>query len=403
MRILMLGWEFPPKRGGGVGVACHGIATALAYQNHEVTFLLPRILGEAQRNYKVVTPEGLNFDVACVDSPLTADMTADEYQHLSAEEKKRFGQTLFAEVLRFGQAVKGFLKGQQFDLIHAHDWLTFPAGQAAKEALGVPLVAHVHLTGYEQTAGQGIDPRVLAVEKLGFKAADHIITVSRRTKRVLVEQYGVKDQKVSVIYNGVTMLPDLDHITPSIKARFADKKLVVFVGRLTMHKGPDYFIRAAEFVLKKRNDVLFVMAGAGELEYQMVRLAASLGVGEHVLFAGFLRDRALSELYKSAALYVMSSVHDPFGITALEALQHGTPALVSKQTGASEALANVLKVDFWDTRQMAATILATLEYDALGKTLAREGTKEVQKFTWDNAARQILGVYSQLTPALATS
>ena len=392
----MFGWELPPYNSGGLGVACYGLASALAEKGLAVTFVLPSSRPYIPGPFKVRFASNTPFDPALFKTALGAYLSLEEYDRLSPAEKAALGQTLLAAVFRFGAAARQIALEENFDVIHAHDWLSFVAGLTAKKVSGKPLVVHAHLTAFEQSGGQGADPRVYAVERAGFEGGDQVVAVSELTKKVIVEKYGVPPEKIAVVYNGITLLPPGEHLPPKLKTVLGNSKLVLYVGRLTLHKGPDYLIRAAKLVLAKRPDVFFVMAGTGELERELVELTARLGLGERVLFAGFVRSEALAELYQRADVFVMPSVYDPFGIAALEALSEKTPVIISKQAGASEVIAHALKVDFWDTRQLAAKILAVLEYPPLHDTLSAQGYNEVQRFPWSRAAAQLQTIYASV-------
>ncbi len=398
MRVLMFGWEFPPHNSGGLGVACEGLARALVDKSIELIFVLPKkvnvtndrlkfLFGNVTRQNKVYT----------VDTALTPYVTAKEYL-LSKRylEGNIYGADLFSEVMRYASSVKGIIEGEVFDVIHAHDWLSFLAGVEAKRLTGKPLILHVHATGFDQSGGNGIDERVYTIEKIGFDAADRIITVSKYTKDILIARYGVSAEKIFVIHNGVDCSPYTckGEGESAVPWKRPGQKMVLFVGRLTMHKGPDYFLRAARRVLEFCPDTLFVVAGSGDMEFQIIREAADMGIAEHVFFAGFARGENLRRLYESADLYVLPSVSEPFGITPLEALASGTPVLISKQSGVSEVLAHALKVDFWDTEEMANKIVAVLRYPPLTRQLGLYGNGEARSITWEKAADKCIELYN---------
>lgn len=396
----MFGWEFPPHNSGGLGVACEGLARALVAENTELVFVLPRAISPAARGLRFLFPRvGTNNTLRMVDTALVPYATAKEYL-LSKKylQGTIYGTDLFAEVLRYAARVRDIIAGETFDIIHAHDWLSFLAGVEAKRLSHRPLVVHVHATGFDQAGGATVDERVYAIEKIGFEEADAIIAVSQYTKNMLVTKYGVAPEKVRVVHNGVACgAPALPTAREIYRAPWKKNgsHMVLFVGRLTLQKGPDYFLRAARRVLDFCPDTFFVIAGSGDMEFQIVRQAAELGIADRVIFAGFARGEELRQLYASADLYVLPSVSEPFGITPLEALSHGTPVLISKQSGVSEVLSHALKVDFWDIEEMANKIVAVLRYPPLTRQLAVCGNSEARAQTWQKAARTCLDVYGR--------
>ena len=289
---------------------------------------------------------------------------------------------LVAETERYMQLVTNLMRRGEIDVIHAHDWLTYPAGAAAARQLGKPLVVHVHSTEFDR-AGSGVNQRIFDIERAGMLAADKVIAVSQFTKSILVRRYGIKPAKIDVVYNGI----ERETSQPILGARIDNRdKIVLFLGRITMQKGPEYFIAAAKRVLSKMPDVKFVLAGSGDMSLKMIDLANSMGIGKQVLFTGFLKGPDVERVFQLADCYVMPSVSEPFGIAALEAISHDVPVILSKTSGASEVLRHVLKVDFWDIDDMANKILAVLRYPPLARTLREHGTMELRRLTWDDAA-----------------
>lgn len=289
---------------------------------------------------------------------------------------------LIAETDRYARMVVAMVRHQRFDVIHAHDWLTFPAAIAVASALGVPFVAHVHSTEFDR-AGSGVSQRIYDIERAGMHAADRVIAVSQFTKSIITRRYAVDANKIDVVHNGI----DRDAIQPAPGTRLdSQEKIVLFLGRITVQKGPEYFLAAARRVLSKMPNVRFVLAGAGDMALKMIELANSMGIGRHVLFTGFLKGDDVERVFRMADCYVMPSVSEPFGIAALEAISHDVPVIISKTSGASEVLRHVLKVDFWDIDDMANKILAVLRYPPLASTLREHGTMELRRLTWDDAA-----------------
>lgn len=298
---------------------------------------------------------------------------------------------LTAEARRYASLCVVLAAGEDFDVVHAHDWLTFPAGIAVAQATGKPLVVHVHSTEYDRSGEHG-NTIVRDIERDGCHAATRIIAVSRRTKAVLVERYGLPEEKIEVVYNGIEngpANPDIK-IPPKIAK---DDKIVLFLGRVTMQKGPEYFIQAAKRVLEKMDNVKFVVAGTGDKIQELIEMAARAGIGPKVVFTGFLRGDDVEKVFKMADVYVMPSVSEPFGIAPLEAISHDVPVIMSKQSGVSEVIEHALKVDFWDTDEMANMIIAVLRHPPLGATMREHADLEVRKLTWEGAAAKCLEVY----------
>lgn len=390
----MFGWEYPPFNSGGLGVACAGLAQALSQRGVEVLFVLPRRLDLKPARVKFVFAD-IKVSTVVIDSPLQPYLTARQYG-LSLSSDANYGRTLFNEVVRYAQKAAEIVKLNDFDVIHVHDWLAFPAGIKAKELSGKPLVVHVHATEFDRS-GENPNKRVYEIEKLGLEKADRVVAVSNYTKRMIVGKYGINLDKVEVVWNGIEpereSEADLGLLS---EARRLGCKLVLFVGRITLQKGPDYFLRAAKRVLEYDQGVVFVISGAGDMENQVIRQAAELGISDKVLFTGFLRGEELSAAYQAADLFVMPSVSEPFGLTALEAVASGTPVIVSKQSGVSEALTNVLKVDFWDTEEMANKILSVLGHPSLGRCLSRHAREDIAGLDWRSAAGKCVDLYTRL-------
>ncbi len=330
------------------------------------------------------------------ESPITPYITCETYKSVLKEENNIYGKNLFEEVDRYEQCAKKIALFEKFDVIHAHDWLSFGAGIAAKRISGKPFVAHVHATEFDRGGGGNVDQRVYRREKRGMEEADKVVAVSNYTKRIIVEKYGIPEEKVEVAHNGV----DLEEKVPGRSLldcfKEAGYKIVLFVGRLTLQKGPDYFLEAARQVCEHDDNVVFVVAGSGDMERQMIHQVGQLGISDRVIFPGFVRGDELHGLYKAADLFVMPSVSEPFGLTPLESMINGTPVMVSNQSGVSEVIRHALKVDFWDTREMANKILTTLNHQCLGDCLAQEGKKEVSSITWDSATDKCIEIYKSL-------
>lgn len=478
MRILMLGWEFPPFIAGGLGTACYGLTRALDRLGHHVVFVLPRPVERSHASHiKLLAPaasaiqsarvspstppvveggESMNspqFDPrtpwhhtheelhttpgfehvefkgvhASFNSPYpgfsnkpraivrtvvredgrTYTVTVDEFGNETEDEATGFettpgfsvtpvggaGAAYHGDVIgdseRYARLVVALCRRERFDVIHAHDWMTFPAGQALARVTGKPLIVHVHSTEFDR-AGEHVNQRVYDIERRGCHAAMRVVAVSNLTKSILLHRYGVPADHVDVVWNGIENEGVQPTAADSINPR---DKIVLFLGRITMQKGPEYFIRAAQLVLEKIPEAKFIVAGSGDMAVRMIEEAAHLGIGHRVLFTGFLRGKDVDRVYRMANCYVMPSVSEPFGIAPLEAMRNDVPTIISKQSGVSEALTHVLKVDFWDIKEMANKIVAVLRHPPLGQTMREHGSFELRKLTWDGAAAKCVESY----------
>lgn len=499
MRVLMLGWEFPPFKTGGLGTACFGLTRALDRAGHEIVFVLPRPIGQAdsehvtllgpdalrpiltspapqsmivprapaqtgpstagQRaaaarigsvlgssNQEAGSPEGgqalAGFERTRffeIESRFTSPYHAGQPASGTPEHRRRlqelvemfsltneadlpewarslpmaaaadvavgldaveemdkdtgniYTHDLFGDADRYARMVVALAQRVHFDVVHAHDWLAFPAGMAVRARTGRPLVCHVHATEFDRS-GDHINQGVYDIERAGVHSADRVIAVSKLTKEILVRRYGADPARVDVVYNGV----DRDDEQPAEGAKIeSDDKIVLFLGRITMQKGPEYFIRAAKRALEVMPNIKFVVAGSGDMALRMIDEAAALGIGHKVLFTGFLRGRDVDRVYSMADCYVMPSVSEPFGIAALEAIQRDVPTIISKQSGVSEVLTAVLKVDFWDVDDIANKIVAVLRHPPLTQTMREHGPMELRRLTWDDAARKTAASYGR--------
>jgi glycosyltransferase involved in cell wall biosynthesis len=417
----MFGWEFPPHNSGGLGTACEGLVRGLLSKGVSVTFVLPKQLGHQEAStdsFKMLFADcakdpdlaKLNekLSVIEVDSPLSPYITSKAYEELIEQERIRlklqdensyYSNSLFGEVLRYAVLARKIALTEEFDVIHAHDWLSFPAGMAAKQASGKPLIAHVHATEFDRSGGNNVYGRVYDIERKGIEEADAVIAVSHFTKKKLVDHYSAEPEKVHVVHNAVEYQElmqqgTIDEKMAGLKA--TGNKIVLFVGRITLQKGPDYFLQAARKVIDRYKKVVFVVVGSGDMEIKMIETAAELDIADKVVFAGFLRGKDLARAYKMADLYILPSVSEPFGITPLESMSHETPVLVSKQSGVSEVITHALKVDFWDTDEMANKIVAVLQYPELYHTLRENGFEEIKRFSWKTAAGKCAELYEKM-------
>ena len=495
MRVLMLGWEFPPFITGGLGAACHGLTRSLGRLGVEVTFVLPKAIGEEYDTHvKLLTPQspeaaaGSREPEAVAstfqyedrsEKPASPDFTppaeladhaqdrgeAAAFEHVEfkavpsrlpspypggeamwtgdpptgisylgprgrqpvpppepspsgegqppeAQAKPAesvpasqppspeaiYAGDLFGETRRYADLCRDLCRGTEFDAIHAHDWPTFPAAAAVADETGKPLIVHVHSTEFDRS-GEYVHQQIYEIERSGMHRADAVIAVSQLTANLLSQRYGVPYDKITVIYNGLENGPQLpgDADTSTVRVE-KDDKIVLYLGRVTHQKGPEYFVAAAKRVLEKLDNVKFVVAGSGDRIKQCIELAAREGIGHRVMFTGFLAEEEVDRIFKMADVYVMPSVSEPFGIATLEAISHDVPVIASKQSGVCEVLQHVLKVDFWDTQEMANKIVAVLRHPPLARTLRSHATIELKKLTWDHAAQKTHALYERLAP-----
>ena len=424
MRVLMFGWEFPPHIAGGLGTACEGIVKGLAANGVETLFVMPSASGdEDQSATTIINASDVSVDVQTntvdefldkvkfihIDSDLIPYVGPEEFSNVVEEERKRqvkdfriqygqkykfsgkYGSNLMEEVARYAM-VGGTIAMQnidRFDVIHAHDWLTYLAGIAAKELTGKPLVVHVHATSYDRGDEKHMDTRVLDIEKRGMEAADRVITVSDLTRNIVINKYGIDPAKVVTVHNAV----DFSGRENLMVERGVKDKVVTFLGRITFQKGPEYFIEAAAKVLKRTKNVRFVMAGSGDMMHRAIRQVARMGISDRFHFTGFLRGTDVQKMFALSDVYIMPSVSEPFGISPLEAMRSNVPSIISHQSGAAEVLKYAFKVDFWDVDAMADDIYALLQYPALSDFAAKQGFEEVNALKWNNAAAKMKQVY----------
>jgi len=508
MKVLMLGWEFPPHISGGLGTACFGMTRGLNEIGVEVSFVLPtpvpldavtsshvklcgpntvssspqvaspeqlvheetfggtegdRVTTITQESFTKTTTvaiEGMdNVSLHRVPAILQAYATPETFQEimesLTPEQREqvqdvmqtRYTEThlpgtpggtrastvtspatqgltqdapqapqsapmptgafdkgpgthydgdLMGQIRRYAAMAVEVSKIESFDVIHAHDWMTYMAGLAVAASSGKPLVVHVHSTEFDRS-GENVNSEIYNIERAGMHGADQVICVSYLTRNIAISRYGVPAAKVDVVYNAVDLPSDDSEL--SMTPIRQNEKLVLFLGRVTFQKGPEYFLEAAKMVVSKYSNVRFVMAGSGDMIAQCVRQVADLKLGKYVTFTGFLRGDDVGRIFRMADLYVMPSVSEPFGIAPLEALSHNVPVIISKQSGVSEVLTHVLKIDFWDVDEMANKILAVLRHPPLQRTLRQHGAIELRKFSWRDSAIKLHKIYSALADA----
>ena len=422
----MFGWEFPPHIAGGLGTACYGMTRGLARNGVEVVFVMPRAYGdEDQRFVRVVNASDVEtigtrdhefseellekVSFIHIDSNMLPYISPEEYAAYHDEFVRsgrthewtdvwkqrytfsgKYGANLMEEVARYAMVAAQVAKDLegQCDVIHAHDWLTYLAGIAAKRVSGKPLVVHMHATEFDRS-GENINRRVYAIEKAGMQAADRVIAVSELTRRIVIGKYGIPAEKVVTVHNAVRFGESED----AVPERAVKDKVVTFLGRITYQKGPDYFVEAAAKVLQRVPDVRFVMAGSGDLMNHVVRRVAQLGIADRFHFTGFLKGGEVQRMFRLSDVYVMPSVSEPFGISPLEAMRSGVPVIISRQSGVAEVLDYAIKVNYWDVDALADAIYGLLTYPALGRMFASKGLEEVTGLKWTNAAAKIKTVY----------
>jgi len=387
--VLQFGWEFPPNNCGGLGVACEGLTKGLINNGVKVLMVLPYAQESNIDNLRILsTNNNKLLKIKNVNSILAPYMSAshykDRYQKLSHKMvRKLYGENIFEEVNRYTIVSQELIKDEEFDIIHAHDWMSIKAGVLAKHTTGKPLVFHIHATELDRTGGNGVNQTVYEIEKWGMQQADKVIAVSEFTKQKIIKHYAIDPNKIEVIHNAVKFD---EHDTPACVNINTNDKIVLFLGRLTLQKGPDYFLQVAKRISEMRNDTIFVIAGSGDMECQLIDQAAHYKIGDKVIFTGFLRGADVDKIYKMASVFVMPSVSEPFGLTALESMKNGTPVILSKQSGVSEVITHCLKVDFWDIHDMVNKIIAVLDHSPLQNELSNNGLHEVKKFCWNKVA-----------------
>ncbi len=423
----MFGWEFPPHIAGGLGTACYGMTRGLARNNVDVTFVVPHAYGdEDQRFLKIVnasdvetrfvSTDGGSEDIMKkisfihIDSNMVPYISPEEYESYHDEYLKsgqktwsstdvwqqrytfsgKYGANLMEEVARYAMVAAQVAKDLegQFDVIHAHDWLTYYAGIAAKRVSGKPLVVHMHATEYDRS-GENVNREVYAIEHAGMHAADRVIAVSNLTRNIVINRYGVPADRVVTVHNAVRFAEK----ETAVPERQVKDKIITFLGRITYQKGPDYFVEAAAKVLKRVPDVRFVMAGSGDMMNHVIRRVARLGIADRFHFTGFLRGEDVHKMFQLSDVYVMPSVSEPFGISPLEAMRSNVPVIISKQSGVAEVLDYAIKVDYWDVEALADAMHALIKYPALSSMFASKGLKEVTNLKWNDAAAKIKTVY----------
>ena len=439
MKVLMLGWEYPPHIAGGLGVACEGLTKSLAKLGVEVTFVVPKLLGDEQADHmnlrdalgtkrkrrrksinKIALPIALSpylteesfDDLVATLSPKDTERVLNKMffpkftraqldkflASLSLSKRAEallgaeYNAKVYEQVSLFADLVFNIAQDEDFDIVHAHDWMTFPAGIAVSQAAGVPLVTHVHSLEYDRS-GLGANPRIDAIERAGTAYSDAICAVSKHTRQIIHTQHGTALKKIFAVHNG--LLPKKAAKYHKDRAKW-NGPIVLFLGRITFQKGPSSFLYAAQKVLAHIPDAIFVMAGTGDLLPSMKQLARDLGISHNVVFPGFMKGKALDEMFSIADLFVLPSVSEPFGLTPLEAVECNTPAIISKQSGVAEVLNHALKFNYWEVDKLADYMINGLIYKELRDDMVDGAKLELKKLTWDAAAKKVIQVYSAL-------
>lgn len=408
MKVLTFGWDFPPLRNGGLGIACLGLTRELTQEGVEVIFVLPRKQNTvgctkfifADNTFSKVTVREVESSLIPYQAANNKLEYIDSYDENGMPIIK--SRTVLEEVYFFAHQASAIARQEKFDIIHAHDWTSFLAGVAAKTASGKPLILHVHATSFDQAASNNVDPSIFKIECESFAAADQIFVVSNFTKDIIVSKHGVDPKKIEVVYNGCDTYEPFRHKPTLASLKQQGKKVILYHGRITIQKGVDYFIKAARRVVDVDPNVVFVISGWGDMTNQIINQVGEYGLSTHVIFAGSLWEEERDRMYQTADLVVMPSVSEPFGLVPLEALQHGTASIITHQSGVAEVLSNVLKVDFWDVDEMANKILSAMRYPVLTGQIVAEGKKEMQKLSWSNAAKKVINLYKNLLNYLTT-
>lgn len=440
MKVLMFGWEFPPHISGGLGTACFRITEGLVKQGVEVLFVVPhrfedekengsKILGANEVKFKVSSPTSVlnspivkkyfnNLSFIEVNSHLVPYIGGQDFYNMQNRWQEQsflkdnisttidnekvdfrsfdfqggYAENLMDEVEKYALVATQIAKDYDFDLIHAHDWLTYKAGIVAKKISGKPLIMHVHATEFDRS-GENVNQLVYDIEKEGMSEADHIITVSNYTKRIVVNRYSQPLEKITTVYNGIE---EGDTKIKKLQNPF-NKKIVTFLGRVTFQKGPDYFVEAAEKVIKKDPNIIFVLAGSGDMLNRMIALVGKKHISKNFFFTGFLRGKDVEKMFRMSDVYVMPSVSEPFGISPLEAMREGVPTIISKQSGVSEVVSYAIKVDFWDIDAMADAIYSLTHYPAISNMIKKNASQQLHTINWDKATKEILDIYNKVT------
>ena len=421
----MFGWEFPPHITGGLGTASYGLVKGLLKHNIDVTFVVPKAYGDEDKDIRIVNASDVPLNIFDkqfaeyqkhlnyieINSKLIPYQTPEEYYDLINQKESgtkeigqnkiysekyefsgKYGSNIMEEVHRYAMLAQEIAKNNDFDIIHAHDWLAYEAGIQAKKISNAPLVVHMHATEYDRS-GENVNKVVYDIEKRGMHAADLVVAVSNLTRNIVIDKYGINPEKIAVLHNAVE---PIDNMAFAGEKKTVKEKIVTFLGRVTFQKGPEYFVEAAYKVLQKDKNVRFVMAGSGDMLNKTIKRVAQLGIANRFHFTGFLKGEDVDRMFALSDVYVMPSVSEPFGISPLEAMRSNVPVIISKQSGVSEILNFALKADFWDIDAMADYIYGLLKYDGISKMFKKHGKTEVDNLKWENAAKKLVGYYEKL-------
>jgi len=393
MKVLMLGWELPPHNSGGLGVACYHLCKSLSKKDVDIEFIVPYTDPHDDIDFMKVNPAIPQSAAKVQKSGIAYDSFKYYYDDGSTKNV-----SIFKQVANYTERVEQMALLGEFDIIHAHDWLTFRAGLRAKEVSGKPLIVHVHATEFDRAGGKSGNPMVHDIEYMGLLLADRIIAVSQLTKNIIVKEYGIPAEKIEVVHNSID-ISVYNNLDANNAYKYLEKmkqngyRVVANIGRLTVQKGLYNLMQAAKIVVEKAPKTISLIVGSGEQYLELLQLAADLGISKNVIFTDFQRGKNLRDAFKIADLFVMPSVSEPFGLTPLEAIGYGTPALVSYQSGVAEVLTNCLKVDFWDINELANQMTTVVRYDSLRDELLSQSYKEFQKLSWDDAAHKVVSHY----------
>jgi glycosyltransferase involved in cell wall biosynthesis len=394
MKVLMLGWELPPYNSGGLGVACYQLCKALADFKVDIEFVLPYRHDKKVDFMKVTAAHPQD-----VQSIKLSGIAYDSYKYTFADGREE-NLNIFQQQSLYESAVGQMMSLGDYDVIHAHDWLTFRAALRAKQASNCPLIVHVHSIERDRAGGNSGNPLVREIEYMGLMAADRIIAVSEHTKHCIIEDYGIPEDKIEVVHNSI----DIEAIEPlegenayTYLAEMKKKgyRVVVSIGRLTIQKNLVTLMHAAKEVIARAPKTIFVIVGSGDQYFELIELAADLGISKNVVFTGFLRGKQWRDAYAIGDVFAMPSVSEPFGLTPLEAISYGTPAVISKQSGVSEVLKNCLKVDFWDVNKLADRITAVVQNDSLRDELHKNSYDEFIRLSWADSAHKLNRIYER--------
>ncbi len=424
MRVLMLGWEYPPHIIGGLGTACFGLTEGLAHTNLEILFVVPKTYGDEDQSIaQLISASAISLkkigyfyknsghsqDYIRVGNLMLPTAVENGFHttqsHVQREDNEvrethsegyfefegSYGAKLYDEVNNYSLVAAQIASQFEFDVIHAHDWLTYQAGINAKKVSGKPLVVHLHATEFDRS-GRFVNQRVFEIEKKGMEFADRVLAVSNLTKNIAIEKYRIDAQKINTVYNAVKPLEN----EKEVFVKHIGDKIVTFLGRITMQKGPEYFVETAFLVLKQMPNVRFVMAGSGDMLPNIVKRVAELGIGDRFHFTGFLKGKEVNQMLSISDVYVMPSVSEPFGISPLEAMRNNVPVVISKQSGVSEILKYAIKVDFWDIQATADAIYGILNYSGIANLFRKYGRSEVDSLVWEVPAREVSQIYAEV-------